>query len=107
MLIEKLIIVYILILNTKSKPILNQESECYKNESCGPLDNSYMSELTLRPSQKELCKFCDITLPIVRYLIKKNDTERFHEIATYICEELKIADNMVCDMAIKTYQVSN
>jgi hypothetical protein len=63
--------------------------------------------LRKRPSHKELCKFCDITLPIVRYLIAKNDTEHFHEIVSYICQELKLADKIVCDMVVKTYQVTH
>lgn len=63
--------------------------------------------LRKRPSHKELCKFCDITLPIVRYLIAKNDTEHFHEIVSYVCQELKLADKIVCDMVVKTYQVKN
>ena len=61
--------------------------------------------LRKRPTHKELCKFCDITLPIVRYLIAKNDTEHFHEIVSYICQELKLTDKIVCDMVVKTYQV--
>jgi len=62
--------------------------------------------LRKRPTHKELCKFCDITLPIVRYLIAKNDTEHFHEIVSYICQELKLADRVVCDMVVRTYQVT-
>jgi hypothetical protein len=78
---------------------------CNTNEERCNDANDVENILRKRPTHKELCKFCDITLPIVRYLIAKNDTEHFHEIVSYICQELKLADKIVCDMVVKTYQV--
>jgi hypothetical protein len=59
-----------------------------------------------RPPQRELCRFCFITMPIVRQLLEENETEYFQGITTYFCESLKLADKSVCEMAIKTYQAS-
>ena len=78
----------------------NQNGECQSR-----VDEQMWSKLTRRPSHKQMCKFCDITLPIIRYLIDKNDTGHFHEIITFACVELKLADKIVCDLVVKTYQV--
>lgn len=59
-----------------------------------------------KPPLKELCRFCFITLPIIRYLLESNETQYFQGITTYICESLKIADKNVCELAIKTYELS-
>jgi hypothetical protein len=78
-----------------------QEAQLTKDES-----EDFSFKFRLRPTLKEICVFCQITLPIIRNLIEKNKTEYIHDIATFICVELKIEDNVVCSMAIKSYQVT-
>lgn len=56
--------------------------------------------------KKELCDFCYILLPLTRRLIENHETIHFRHIATDLCKELKIADETVCDLAIKTYEVT-
>ena len=79
------------------------------------VDDSHVSELNLntkldklghKPTRKELCNFCYITMPILRSLLEKNETQYFTGIATYICVKLKLADEIVCNLAIKAYQVN-
>ena len=104
---------FLLIYLFETKPIYEEDDNsnneiCNGNTfECSLLKFKNEQEATLRklPTHKELCKFCDITLPIVRYLIAKNDTEHFTEIISYVCEELKLADKLVCEMVVKTYQV--
>ena len=81
-----------------AKPIVNLETciKGYCNETEWP---------TNKPTPQELCKFCDLMMPIARYLIDKNDTKLFPSIAVFICNELKLADDVVCKYAIKTYEV--
>ena len=103
--------------SSKARPIAHEAEEaapwCHNEDECpalkfGDAFRSASSKWSLKkktPSHRELCKFCDITLPIVRYLIAKNDTQHFTEIVAYACEELKLADRQVCEMIVKTYQV--
>ena len=105
------ITVALLLLNIRfrinAKPIDNEEEEaCHKNGDCqSNLKEKIWAQLTKRPSHKQICTFCDLTLPIVRHLIDKNDTSHFHEIISFACLELKLADKTVCDLIVKTYQV--
>jgi hypothetical protein len=58
------------------------------------------------PTKKELCSFCLLIMPIVRNLVHKNKTAHLTDIVTYLCNKrLKLADEMVCQMAIEEYQV--
>lgn len=58
-----------------------------------------------RPTRRQLCEFCHITIPLVRELIKRNKTDHIHDIASFVCEKLNLADDTVCNMAVSTYQV--
>ena len=89
-------------LNVDAKPIFNTE-KCAKNESCISESNKNWKN---GPSPQEICKFCDIMMPIARYLIDHNDTKYFPDIAIFICQELNLADKVVCEYAIKAYEVS-
>lgn len=59
-----------------------------------------------RPTRRQLCEFCHITIPLVRELIKRNKTDHIHDIASFVCEKLNLADDIVCNMAVNTYQVT-
>ena len=54
---------------------------------------------------KEMCIFCDVTLPIARNLIARNQSDYFGNIAAFVCEKLKLADLTVCRQTIETYKV--
>lgn len=57
-------------------------------------------------SKKEICDFCLLLMPMVRNLVHKNKTSHLGDIATYLCNKrLKLADEIVCEMAIKEYMV--
>lgn len=94
---------------TKTYPIESENESCSEtDEFCLSRNKEALFDLTwnqMAPSRKALCTFCDITFPILRELIDKNKTEYFHDIATTVCIKLKLADNTVCDMAIKSYEV--
>ena len=115
--ISTIISIIFLFKSSNARPVINETEEeapwCHNQIECPSLKfsdefNLPSSKWSLRkkiPSHKELCKFCQITLPIVRYLIIKNDTQHFTEIIAYACEELKLANKQVCQMIVKTYQV--
>jgi hypothetical protein len=95
---------------TKAYPVESKKERCSEtDEFCLRKNNQEaLFDLTwnqMAPSHKAVCTFCDITFPILRELIEKNQTEYFHDIATTVCIKLKLADNTVCDMAIKSYEV--
>lgn len=96
---------------TKAYPIESENESCLEtDEFCLNRNKNKEALLDLTwnqmsPSRKALCTFCDITFPILRELIEKNKTEYFHDIATTVCIKLKLADNTVCDLAIKSYEV--
>jgi hypothetical protein len=56
--------------------------------------------------KKDFCEFCSVMMPIVRNLVAKNRTAHLVDIATYICKELKLAEENVCQLAIEEYMVS-
>ena len=57
-------------------------------------------------STKALCELCYLALPIARSLVDSNRTKYFHGIASHLCEDLKITDSIVCNMAVSEYEVS-
>lgn len=60
----------------------------------------------LRVPNKQLCDFCYLVMPIVRNLVNKNKTAHLRNIASYLCfKKFKIADEFVCESAIKEYEV--
>jgi len=83
-----------------AKPINNQET-------CIDKDCNETKWSSNKPTPQELCKFCDLMMPIARYLIDKNETKLFPTIAVFICNELKLADDVVCKYAINAYEVLN
>jgi hypothetical protein len=92
------IVLFNVYLKLDAKPLSSQET-CTNNEC---KETNWPSN---KPTPQELCKFCDILMPIARYLIDKNDTKYFPDIAVFICQELKLADDVVCKYAIKAYEV--
>ena len=79
------------------------------NNECDKTGNSYCFKSrdfsNSHIIKKTLCELCFLTLPIARSLVESNRTKYFHGIATHLCEDLKIADNTVCDMAVSAYEV--
>ena len=55
---------------------------------------------------KEICEVCHIAMPIIRSLLKRNKTAHLNEIISVICREYDMADEMVCNMAVKSYEVN-
>jgi hypothetical protein len=117
MVIWNILIISFLILTINSKSINKNEINCDSDSefeshcstnTLGPnfwSENFLTSQLNRQPSKRQLCSFCFIIMPIVRTLVERNQTEYFHDIATYICQKMVIADSVVCDLVIKTYQV--
>ncbi len=94
---RQLVISVLLLLSIINKSIID----------CKPFDcdetNSFCSRHLI--SRTKLCDFCSLTLPIARNLIANNRTKYFHDIATLICEDFKIAEKTVCSMAVDLYEV--
>ena len=85
-----------------SKPLENRET-CVNNTNCQA--KNFLEKLNDGLSPKELCRFCEISVGVIRSLIDKNDTASFSKIATIFCDVFKIEDPTVCDYVIKAYQV--
>lgn len=94
--ILKIFLLFIVLIQVES----NKQCNFNNSEECQNLDVH-----SLYKGQKELCDFCYILLPLTRHLIETHETDHFRKIAVEICKELKIADEVVCELAIKNYQV--
>ncbi|CAF0958166.1 unnamed protein product [Brachionus calyciflorus] len=88
--------------NKQSTEICHDQTDCKYLLTEDLRDRQY----SRRPTRRQLCEFCRITMPLVRGLISRNKTDHIQDIATYICGQLKIADDTVCRMAIEAYQTS-
>lgn len=75
--------------------------------SAGPFEHlKHKWDSDVDVSKKEICDFCLLLMPMVRNLVHKNKTSHLGDIATYLCNKrLKLADEIVCEMAIKEYMV--
>ena len=90
----------------KSKPIDTHET-CTKNNTCNATSlDGLFGKLKDSPSSNELCKFCDVVVPLLRYFIDKNDTSYFPQLVILFCDVFKIEDKVVCDYVVKTYEVT-
>jgi len=98
--IKYLVLLQILANNAYCKTL----TECDETSYCVNKPHEFSSNYVLK---KTLCELCFLTLPIARSLIESNRTKYFHGIASHLCEDLKIADSMVCDMAVASYEVRN
>ena len=88
-----------------SKPIDTHET-CTKNNTCNATSLDHLfRKLKDSPSTNELCKFCDVVVPLLRYFIDKNDTSFFPQLVILFCDVFKIEDKVVCDYVVKTYEV--
>lgn len=100
----------ILLAKIYSLPFYKQTTDiCHNQIDCKYLltEDLRNRQYEKRPTRQQLCDFCRITLPLVRELIKRNKTDHIHDIASFVCEKLNLADDIVCNMAIQTYQVKN
>lgn len=67
--------------------------------------NDYPIKYSSDVWKKTLCEFCFLTLPIARELVDSNRTAYFHNIAAHLCEDLKISNSIVCNLAVSEYEV--
>ena len=75
-------------------------------DSCW-VHQTLLSVVAKSPTPQELCTICYDVAPVVRALVKKNETKYFHEIATLVCVGLKLTEEYVCYQAINLFEVSS
>ncbi len=106
LLLKLLLIVLISVQCTHCMPFLvNLCHDSETSEFCSET-NDYPVKVSSDIWKKTLCEFCFLTLPIARDLIDTNRTKYFHDIAMHLCEDLKISNSIVCNMAVSEYEVN-
>lgn len=85
------------------KSILNEiasTSLCIKNGTCAINKiNEYVK------NESPLCPICEDAIPILKELIKLNDTKSFRAIATAVCVALNLTQESVCYQAVGLFEV--
>lgn len=78
--------------------------ECITDEKCG-VDalKSYLADFLNNTSN--LCPICEEGIPIMKDLIKSNETKTFRAIATAVCVLLNITQESVCYQAVGLFEV--
>lgn len=89
-------------LSLQSSLFINSIETCIKNRTC--VEN-ILKQYSSSPSKKELCELCAISIPVVKELIKKNDTKSFRDIATAVCTILNITQETICYQAVGLFEV--
>lgn len=88
-------------LSWQSSLFIDSFETCFKNRVC--------LEQTLKQytssNKKEICELCSIAIPVVKELIKKNDTKSFRAIATAVCVVLNITQEAICYQAVGLFEV--
>ena len=87
----------------------NAESECSLVDTYGHDVNLNIEDHRLKPTPQQLCEACNIIMPLARLVIDANVTDipLVDKIATLVCIELKIEDDVVCSYAVKNFAVRN
>lgn len=99
-LLVSLVIILSSVSSLPIKPILELKNKCYNEKLC--LVNK---PLEISPSPQELCELCYIGMPLVRELIKNNETKYFKGIATFVCTVLNITELDICNQAVGLFEV--
>ena len=84
------------------KPFIDECSD--SNEYCPNVYSTLHQDKSI--IRKAVCELCYLTLPIARSLIINNRTSYLPAIIAHLCNDLKISDSIVCEMAVNEYTVS-
>lgn len=57
------------------------------------------------PTPQELCEACHYAMPVMRSLVRKNETKYLHDIATLVCVTLKLTEEYICYQAVGLFEV--
>lgn len=83
--------------------------QCLKDETCAI--RTIKEQLTNRKNEtankkdSQLCTICEDAIPVLKELIKLNDTHSFRAIATAVCVVLNLTQESICYQAVGLFEV--
>lgn len=97
------VIAVLLMLGLSSAIFINKN--CLKNEECAIEAVKPLLLNHLAKKESNLCPICEEGIPILKELIKLNDTKSFRAVATAVCVILNITQESICYQAVGLFEV--
>lgn len=99
------VIASLLVFGLSSGSFINKN--CLKDEECTieavkPLLLNHL----MNKKESNLCKYCEEGIPLMKELIKLNDTKSFRAVATAVCVILNITQESICYQAVGLFEVT-